>query len=99
MRQAGWLAVMSVGSSSGFCRQGLVVQHVVVVDVHEHRHWLSDDERQPHSCVTIVATEETAHYPGQRDLGRRVPSQLTMVTTGWLSQARDRAGEEASGLT
>lgn len=88
--EAGEVAVRSVGSSSGLCRQGLVVQHVVVVDVHEHRHWLPNDERQPHGCIAIVATEETAHYPGQRDLGTRIHSQLTVVTTGWLPRAHNR---------
>ena len=58
-------------SGSGPGRRGLVVEHVVVVDIHEHRHRLPDDERQPHGRVPVVATEEAAHYPGQGDLGTR----------------------------
>lgn len=85
--EAGEVAVRSVGSSSGLCRQGLVVKHVVVMDVHEHRHRLPDDERQPHGRVAVVATEEPAHYPGQRDLGTRACSQPTTVTMGWLPRA------------
>lgn len=55
-------------SSSGPCHGGLIVEHVVVVDVHEHGHRLPDDKRQPHSCVAVVTPEEAAHYPGQGDL-------------------------------
>lgn len=60
-------------SGSGRGRRGLVVEHVVVVDVHEHRHRLPDDDRQPHGRVAVVAAEEAAHYPGQWDLGTRGP--------------------------
>lgn len=57
--------------SSGPHHGSLIVEHIVVVDVHEHGHRLPDDECQPHSCVAIVALEEAAHYPGQWDLETR----------------------------
>lgn len=62
-------STVSGRSSSGPSGQGLMVQHVVVVDVHEHGHRLPDDECQPHGRVAIVAPEEAAHDPGQWDLG------------------------------
>lgn len=61
-------SAVSGQSSSGPSGQGLMVQHVVVVDVHEHGHRLPDDECQPHGRVAIVAPEEAAHNPGQWDL-------------------------------
>lgn len=39
------------------------------MDIHEHGHRLPDDESQPHGRVAVVPPEESAHYPGQRDLG------------------------------
>lgn len=84
-------------SGSGPRSQCLVVEHVVVVDVHEHGHRLPDDERHPHGRIAIVAPEEAAHYPGQRDLGTWWGhSQLT--TRLGVSVWR-KGGQERGALT
>ena len=84
--------------SSGLCRWGLIVEHVVVVDVHEDGYWLSDDERQPHSCIAIVALEKAAHEPGQWDLGSEGPSQSAMVTTGLGASGSLGMGKVSRGV-
>lgn len=88
----------ALGCSSGPCHRGLIVEHVVVMDVHEDGYWLSNDERQPYSGVAIVALEKAAHEPGQWDLGNEGPSQSAMVTTGLGASGSLGIGGSAQGL-
>lgn len=42
---------------------------IVVVDVHQHSDGLANDERDPHSGVAIVSSQESTHKPSQGNLG------------------------------
>lgn len=57
------------------CRDALcripIMQHVIVMKVHEHSDRLADDQRHPDSSIAIVSPQESAHKIGERDLKQK----------------------------
>lgn len=55
------------------------MQHVIVVDVHEHGDRLANDQRHPDGGVAVVSPQESAHKIGQRDLKQEVECEMRIL--------------------
>lgn len=62
------------------CRDALccvpIMQHVIVVKVHEHSDRLANDQRHPDGGVAVVSPQESAHKIGERDLKQEVECEM-----------------------
>ena len=47
-----------------------VMKDIVVMEIHQHGNWLSNDQRHPHRRIAVVTTQEFSHEHGQRDLNQ-----------------------------
>lgn len=65
-----------IASGRGALRRTPIMQHVIVVDVHEHGDRLANDQRHPDGSVAIVSPQESAHKIGQRDLKQEVECEM-----------------------
>lgn len=66
-----------------------VVQDVIVMDVHQDGERLTDDDWDPHRCVTVITAQKAPHEPGQRDL---MVKGLSVIKSAMISYAAWCAG-------